>query len=154
APAGQPAALAGNANVTLVATTAGVFERRAPATEFVRIRMPVEQMDTHQVAVGPAGQMAVAAQQGLFLRDGAGRWKVEFPRDGERSWSPVDVRGAAYDSIGRLWFASLQGAGCLSPGGWRLYTGVDGLPYDDFTTIAAGEAGVIWFGTTRGAIRY
>ena len=33
-------------------------------------------------------------------------------------------------------------------------TGEDGLPFDDFTTVAAGEPGVVWFGTTNGAIRY
>ncbi|MGB9605285.1 MAG: hypothetical protein ACPL88_05320, partial [Bryobacteraceae bacterium] len=49
---------------------------------------------------------------------------------------------------------SPQGAGCLDGERWRLYTGYESLPYDDFTTIAAGEAGVVWFGTRRGAIRF
>ena len=30
----------------------------------------------------------------------------------------------------------------------------DGLPYNDFTTVAAGERGVVWFGTRKGAIRF
>jgi ligand-binding sensor domain-containing protein len=61
-------------------------------------------------------------------------------------WAPINVRGVAYDSRGRLWFASPQGVGCFD-NGWTLYTGAEGLPYNDFTTMAAGEAGVVWFGT-------
>ena len=38
-----------------------------------------------------------------------------------------------------------------SPG---MLTGADGLPYNDFTCMAAGRDGSIWFGTTRGAIRF
>src|SRR5262249_35717578 len=30
----------------------------------------------------------------------------------------------------------------------------DGLPYDDFTTMAAAENGAVWFGTRVGAIRF
>ncbi len=54
----------------------------------------------------------------------------------------------------RLWFASQQGVGCLDDGKWQLYTGKEGLPFNDFTRAAAGKAGVVWFGTTMGAIRY
>ncbi len=105
-----------------------------------------------QVAAGPNGEVAVAAESGLFLqRDG--RWEALFPREGSRSWAPHDVRGVAFDSRGRLWFASVQGAGCLDEQ-WRLFTGTEGLPYDDFTTVVAGENGVVWFGTRVGAIRY
>jgi hypothetical protein len=59
----------------------------------------------------------------------------------------------AFDAKNRLWFASAQGAGCQD-NEWRLYTGGDGLPYNDFTTLAAGENGTVWFGTRMGAIRY
>ena len=81
-----------------------------------------------------------------------------FPREGNRSWAPVDVRAVIFDSRGRLWFASPQGVGscekkCID-GKWKLYTSAEGLPYDDFTTMAAGEDGVVWFGTHRGAIRF
>jgi len=31
---------------------------------------------------------------------------------------------------------------------------MEGLPFNEFTTVAAGEKGVVWFGTTRGAIRF
>jgi hypothetical protein len=103
-------------------------------------------------------------------RFGSGKWqkaagmpKVEevnlpesakYPRDGNRSWALQDVRGATYDAKGRLWFASPQGVGCRDGGKWRLYTPAEGLPYDDFTCVAAGEAGAVWFGTKKGAIRF
>jgi hypothetical protein len=123
-------------------------------SELKRIPLPVTPMEIRQVAVGPSGQIALAAAQGLFFKEGEGDWKTEYPRDGDRSWAPVDVRGVAFDTQGRLWFGSPQGAGCQSSSGWTLFTGLEGLPYDDFTTLAAGEAGVVWFGTKHGAIRF
>ncbi|MEZ6076619.1 MAG: hypothetical protein R3C56_13450 [Pirellulaceae bacterium] len=38
-------------------------------------------------------------------------------------------------------------------GSWSLFEGSDGLPYNDFSCMAAGPKG-IWFGTSNGAIRY
>jgi hypothetical protein len=77
-----------------------------------------------------------------------------FPRDGVKSWAPHDVRGVAFDTKGRLWFASPQGVGKRDGDAWTLITGYEGLPNNEFTTAAPGEEGVVWFGTTRGAIRY
>jgi len=106
-----------------------------------------------QVATGPKGEVAVAASGGLFLmRDG--RWTRLFPKAKHYSWAVHDARGVAFDRNGRLWFCSPQGAGCLDGAAWKLYTGLEGLPYNDFTTAAAGEKGVVWFGTTIGAIRF
>jgi hypothetical protein len=76
------------------------------------------------------------------------------PRSGNRSWALRDVRGVVYDSMGRLWFASPQGVGCLENGEWKLFTPAEGLPCNDFTCMAAGEQGVVWFGTKKGAIRF
>ena len=98
------------------------------------------------------GEIAVAAAEGLFV--GKGELQRVLPRDGNRSWAVVDARGVAYDSAGRLWFASPQGAAVRESGAWRLLTGLEGLPEDDFTTVAAGEPGIVWFGTHRGAIRF
>lgn len=107
-----------------------------------------------QIAVGPDGAVAVAAAGGLYELAAGGEWQELRPRDGERSWAPVDVRGVAYDSEGRLWFASPQGAGMRGPDGWKLYTGREGLPYNDFTVAAAGAKGDVWFGTKIGAIHF
>lgn len=108
------------------------------------------------IAQSANGRAAEARKEGLFARTTSnGPWERLFPSEGNsRSWAPVDVRGAAFDSRGRLWFACPQGAGVLDGKKWTLYTGADGLPYDDFTTVAAGENGVVWFGTKIGAIRF
>ncbi|MGD0226333.1 MAG: hypothetical protein ABSF71_28730 [Terriglobia bacterium] len=106
-----------------------------------------------QVAVASDGRIAVAAMAGLFLKSAGGAWRAVYPRNATRSWAPHDVRGVAFDSQDRLWFSSAQGVGCQASD-WRLYTGADGLPYNDFTTLEAGENGAVWFGTRMGAIRY
>ncbi len=112
-----------------------------------------EQKDVRQVAARSDGSVAVAADAGLFWRDSGSNWRAVYPHQAGRSWAPRDVRGVAYDAQGRLWFASPQGVGRLD-GQWTLYTEQEGLPYDDFTTLAAGEQGVVWMGTRRGAIRF
>lgn len=100
------------------------------------------------------GRMAEGRAGGLFVKEKRGGWQRVFPSDGRRSWAPVDVKGVAFDARGRLWFASPQGVGVEDHGKWTLYTGAEGLPYDDFTCVAAGEGGVVWFGTKIGAIRF
>lgn len=115
---------------------------------------PVPIESVRQTAEAPDGRAALAAAEGLFFRGTGGAWQALHPSNGARSWAPRDVRGVAFDARGRLWFASPQGAGCLDGSDWRLFTSADGLPYDDFTTMAAGEAGVVWLGTRRGAIRF
>jgi hypothetical protein len=39
-------------------------------------------------------------------------------------------------------------------GGDFLYTGREGLPYNDFTSMEVGPDGRLWLGTTRGVIHY
>lgn len=106
-----------------------------------------------QLAAGPNGELAVAALGGLLLHTPDG-WQRLTPRQGKRSWSPYDVRGVTFDREGRLWFGSVQGVGRREGDSWSLFVGADGLPFDDFTCLAAGEPGVVWFGTTAGAIRF
>lgn len=106
------------------------------------------------LAVGPDGSVAEARKDGLYLKPKGGKRERVFPSDGRRSWAPTDVRGVAFDSQGRMWFCSPQGVGVLDRGQWRLYTGAEGLPYDDFTAIAAGGDGSVWFGTRIGAVRF
>jgi hypothetical protein len=106
-----------------------------------------------QVAVASDGRIAVAALAGLFVKPASGAWGPVYPRNASRSWAPYDVRGVAFDAKNHLWFASAQGAG-FQDSDWRLYTGADGLPYNDFTLLAADQNGALWFGTKMGAIRY
>ncbi|MBD3378511.1 hypothetical protein GF406_26020 [candidate division KSB1 bacterium] len=99
------------------------------------------------------GEFAVAAHNGLWLGNGS-TWQLALPLQGDIRWAPKDVRAVAYDTGSRLWFAAPQGVGCRTDGGeWSLYTGADGLPYNDFTCIATGPNSV-WFGTSNGAIQY
>lgn len=104
-------------------------------------------------AVAASGdEFAVAAAGGLYLGDGT-QWNLALPVSGNTRWAPMDVRAVAYDADGNLWFAAPQGVGCrVAEEDWQLYTGADGLPFNDFTCMAAGPSGV-WFGTTNGVIQ-
>lgn len=98
-------------------------------------------------------EIAVAADTGLYIGSGD-NWRMALPQQDTTRWAPVDVRAVVYDNEGRLWFAAPQGVGCrISEDEWQLFTGNEGLPYNDFTCMAAGPKGV-WFGTTNGAILY
>ena len=98
-------------------------------------------------------EIAVAAAQGLYLGDG-NTWKLALPRQGTVRWAPIDVRAVAYDARGQLWFACPQGVGYrIAKDKWRLFTGADGLPFNDFTCMAIRGQDV-WLGTSNGAIRY
>lgn len=107
-----------------------------------------------QVAAGPNGELAVASLAGLFLRSVDGKWESLTARQGKTSWALHDVRAVTFDRAGKLWFGSAQGAGCRDGENWTLYTGKEGLPYDDFTMFTPGEQGVIWMATKIGAIRF
>ncbi len=121
-------------------------------------RTPSLPPDTEQTQLtsAPDGKKwALASQQGLFEKAGGEDWRRLKVADGlGRLWAESDVRGATYDTQGRLWFASLAGIGCRELNGqWRFWEGKDGLPYNDFTSAAAGPDGSVWFGTRRGAVR-
>lgn len=138
----------------LLATSNGLYELNE-SDKFVPVSSLNElEGDVRAVAVAADGRRAVAGRSGLFLQRGDERWQAVHPADGDRSWAPRDVRAVAFDSQDRLWFASPQGVGVQTNEGWRLFNGYDGLPYDDFTTMTAGEEGVVWFGTTKGGIRF
>src|SRR5262245_53430416 len=144
-PQGIIRSLAASGSAVYVGTDRGLF--RSDAGRFTPVTLPAR--DIRQVSVSREGEVAVAAAEGVFVGG-----QPVFPRDGNRSWAPVDARGVAYDSAGRLWFASAQGIGRRDSGKWTLFTGLEGLPEDDLTTVAAGDPGIVWFGTRRGAIRF
>ncbi len=107
-----------------------------------------------QLAVAPSGQLVLASSHGLFQRAGAG-WETIRPFDsGGRLWGATNVLGVAFDSFGQLWFASKAGVGCRTAAGWKFYEGRDGLPWNEFTGMAAGPDGIVWFATRLGAIRW
>jgi hypothetical protein len=138
-----------------LATDAGLYilEGKKFVLDFGLDQLLGSEKAVRQVAIAADGRLAVAALAGLFLKPAGGEWGAVNPQNATRSWAPHDVRGVAFDSKDRLWFSGAQGVGCQD-GEWHLYTGTDGLPYNDFTTLAAGENGTVWFGTRMGAIRY
>ncbi|MEQ1825807.1 MAG: hypothetical protein ABL921_07660 [Pirellula sp.] len=102
------------------------------------------------------GEIALAAMGGLVtLSAGHSEASAVIPSDGRGGWALRDVRGVAYDSTGSLWFASPQGCGCRASSDWRLWGHQDGIPWNDFTCLSAGSGVTdVWFGTTKGAIRF
>lgn len=103
---------------------------------------------------GAAHATAVGTTKGLYLAQGDAGYSPVYPADERYSWAPRQVSAVVYDSQGRLWFGARNGVGMLDGDSWSLYTGAEGLPYNQFTSAAAGEDGAVWFGTTRGAIRF
>ena len=142
----------------VLATNNGIYYKESGSYSF----QPLTEVNSvlgankavYQMAVSN-GQNAAGGASGLFYAgEGESPQSLE-PSDAKgRSWAPRDVRGVGFDSRGRLWFASPQGVGMRDAEGWTLYTGDEGLPYNDFTTMAVGPNDVVWFGTTMGAIRY
>ena len=108
----------------------------------------------HQLAVSPEGFIVAATDNGLFRESNAGFENMDVQDGLGRTWATHDVRGVAYDGEGRLWFATMAGAGCREGETWTFYTGQEGLPYNDFTTVAAAPNGEVWFGTRFGAVRF
>ena len=101
----------------------------------------------NQAATTPDGRIVVATEKGLLVKTHKG-FQPLVVEDGQgRCWGTSDTRGVAVDSRGQLWFATLAGAACRAPVGWRFFTGSDGLPYNDFTHIAPGPGDEVWFGT-------
>ncbi|MCA9077976.1 MAG: hypothetical protein KDA93_23305 [Planctomycetaceae bacterium] len=124
-----------------------------PLSWYDSLASVVESRESVRDVAEDDGEIAVAAKEGLFVGDGT-KWELALPQEGDVRWAPVDVRGVTYDASGQLWFAAPQGVGYREKNGqWRLFTGQNGLPYNDFTCIAAGPESV-WFGTTNGAIKY
>jgi hypothetical protein len=98
------------------------------------------------------GSIVVAAKEGLFIGDGK-TWQPLLPEAGPVRWAPQDIRAVAFDRKKELWFACPQGVGHRdNKQTWHLYTGAEGLPYSDFTCMASGPDGTMWFGTTKGAV--
>ena len=108
----------------------------------------------NQIALSPSGVLHAATSQGLLAFDGKNWQAVKILDEGGRAWAVADVRGVAFDSQGRMWFASKAGVGCETAQGWRFYEGKDGLPYSDFTGMCAAPDGSVWFTTHYGAIHF
>ncbi len=89
---------------------------------------------------------------GLYALAGT-RLVPVYPRDARYSWAPVEVHALAATE-NAVWFGAKNGVGRLAAGGWKLFTGAEGLPHNRFTGAAAGPGETVWFGTERGALRW
>jgi Predicted periplasmic ligand-binding sensor domain len=97
----------------------------------------------------------LATSVGLFIREGSNWQPVRAQDVSGRDWGTANITGLAIDSKGQLWFGCRAGAVCKQSGGkWRFYEGKDGLPWNEFTCMAAGPDGTVWLGTTRGAVKF
>ncbi len=108
------------------------------------------------IATGKNGELVVGTQEGIYRFDSSKlEWKGLLPEDNKRRWAPRDVKALTFDMDGNLWFGSKEGVGKYDGKQWLLYTGSEGLPWNDFFSAISGEKGdVVWFATTRGAIRH
>ena len=113
-----------------------------------------ENLELHQLALSPEGVLYAGTSGGLRMHTGT-NWQMVPARDAVgRAWAVGDVPGVVFDARGQLWFASKAGVGCKTGGGWRFFEGKDGLPWNDFTALAAGPDGEVWFGTHLGVERF
>jgi hypothetical protein len=106
-------------------------------------------------AAGSGGALAVGTATGLHVRDRDGtEFRQLDARDDNYAWQLRQVTALTFDRDNRLWMGCDQGIGVYIGETWKLYTGAEGLPYNNFTCAAAGGDGSVWFGTERGAIRF
>lgn len=115
----------------------------------------VSRPDGTTVLIDVEGALRVAPEGGSLEAEAVAGYPLLEVNDGMgRTWGTHDVRALALDNDGRLWFACLAGVAQQTDEGWKFYTGPDGLPYNDFTSMDIAPNGDVWFGTTIGAIRY
>ncbi|HIL69061.1 MAG TPA: hypothetical protein EYG38_04335 [Verrucomicrobia bacterium] len=134
-------------------TDAEIFAQESPAIENV----PKGNLFglVNEESRNSVGHEVMAAENGLYYSENHKSWQQVFPEEGSRRWAPVDVRCVEFDSQDRIWFACPQGVGVGIPGGeWQLFTGKEGLPYNDFTSMAIAPDDSVWFGTKIGAIHF
>ncbi|HOV32505.1 MAG TPA: two-component regulator propeller domain-containing protein [Candidatus Hydrogenedens sp.] len=108
------------------------------------------------IAVGKNGDMVIGTDEGIYKYiDSKSEWALLLPGDENCRWAPRNVNALTYDSQGNLWFGSKEGVGKFNGTSWTLYTGEEGLPWNKFLSAVPGEKGdVVWFATTKGAIRH
>lgn len=134
-----------------VATNDGLFL----VTEGQEPKPLLEDCAVAQLVLNREERITAATDKGLFAEREDGSFKSVNIEDGlGRRWAVSEVRGAVFDHQGRLWCAMPAGVACRDGDQWRFFTGKEGLPYNDFTCMAAGGDGSVWLGTRKGAIRF
>jgi len=131
-----------------------VGDERLPGEELIPEIAALTNAEILDAAALPGGGYVIGASTGLMMAGEGGQYMFIYPQDGMYSWAPRPVQAVTVDADGNVWFASPQGVGRYDGDSWTLWTGDEGLPYNDFTCMAAAPDGAVWFGTTKGAIRY
>ncbi|MCA9039342.1 MAG: hypothetical protein KDA65_03235 [Planctomycetaceae bacterium] len=112
-----------------------------------------EGTEIRQLAYSETAGLAIASSSGLILysptEQKAHRVHAET---GAGGWFLHDVRAVGFTSDNRLCFAKPQGVGFETEEGWKLLTGSEGLPYNDFTALAVGPQDDVWYATHIGAV--
>jgi len=84
----------------------------------------------------------------------AGKWTASADAAQVKFREGSAKLGAA-DANGIVWVAHVEAVERRGEGRVKAYTAADGLPYDDFTSVAVAPNGsAVWFGTHKGAIRF
>ena len=130
------------------------FESRETAITTAR-SIPNVPDEILSAASGPEGEIVVGTTHGLYVKARQSRqWIMLFPQNSRHRWALQNVSALTYDQQGRLCFGAQQGVGIRQKSGeWNLFTGAEGLPYNNFSLATAGKDGEVWFATDKGAIR-
>lgn len=148
-------------NGVVLGTTEGLYVLNRDKNSGKYLFIPVEDLNyllypsrvIHAVALGPNREFVVGCESGLYHGENLEQWYQVLPQHDDQSWAPTKVHAVGYSPSGALWFASPQGVGRLTSS-WELFTGEDGLPYNDFTSLSVLSDDRVWFGTRIGAIRF
>lgn len=105
---------------------------------------------------GKNNEIFIGTDNGIYKHErNKGEWTLILPDDGNKRWAPKNVKALTFDKQGNLWFGSKEGVGRFNGNKWILYTGKEGLPWNEFNKAISGEKDdVVWFATTKGAIRH
>ncbi|MGD0301506.1 MAG: two-component regulator propeller domain-containing protein [Bryobacteraceae bacterium] len=123
--------------LTVAVAHAGSFQQEVAHTYTTQDGLPSNAV----VSIAVVNGRVFAKTSDGVARFFEGRWSRDTAQ------FPVRSNIELTDSRGRAW--SVRAGAVIAP-----YTPADGLPYDKITSIAAGEDGVIWLATRRGAIRF
>ncbi len=105
-------------------------------------------------AVTQAGLTWVGSDDGLFSRT-EGQVFARHPSYGVNGPLSNQIAGLAVDRTNTLWVATPAGLSSRTlDGKWSLIRGRQGLPCEELTSIAIGDTGDIWIGSTQGLILY
>jgi hypothetical protein len=116
---------------------AGSFQQEVARSFTTRDGLPSDDI----LSVAIINGRVIAKTSAGVARFSEGRWS----RDSAEP--PAPSKFEVTDSRGKVW--TVRAGAVLAP-----YTPANGLPYDKITSIAAGENGVVWLATPKGAIRF